>query len=480
MSQNLIVGIASEAHSNQTINTPSAEATLEITKFKGGYPFIDSLLLYIPQNLDIDEFLQQNPPNFNYCKDRFVYILSLIYSIPSRKKSSVQDYSGYTPINKVILSSIIKDYRKYIDYLKVQGIVEEDNYVVGEKSGGLRFTTRFRSIIRPVEITSWTLIKNIMYLRKNYNSEKTQDLMYLKKWFNNGLQIDIEGATNYLMQEYRNDLENPDVKFPMVRLNSRLYPIENLHRLSNPLFFVDNTAGRLHTYLTQLKSELRKYIKYDDKTLCSVDIVNCQPYLCTALLSKNSYVRNNIAQRVSNTNPIMEPDSSILIMLGVLIDNISQEEDVLEFRRIVASGRFYEEFGRILIQNGEIDESENIREHVKEITFSTFFSKNSSERYINSIKVFKRTFRNVYEVFRYIKHSHHPTLAVILQNLEADLILHKACKIIAEERPDVFIATLHDSIITTEDNVEYVKSIMYNVLRQNIGIAPALKIERWE
>lgn len=190
-----------------------------------------------------------------------------------------------------------------------------------------------------------------------------------------------------------------------------------------------------------------------------------------------------MANRVSTTNPIMESDTNILIMLGVLIDSVSNEDDVILFKEIVSSGRFYEEFGKILIDNGEIEETTNrddLRGFVKEVTFSTIFSKNSAIKYVNSIKIFQRAFPNVYEIIKYVKESHHPTLAVVLQNLEADLILHKTCKIISEERPDVLTYTLHDSIITTEDNVPYVQEVMTKVLRKNIGVAPTLKVERWE
>jgi hypothetical protein len=482
MSENMTVSTASNTHSN-LVNSPSVEVALVNIKLKGGYPFIPKDFLYIPNNLDIDEILQNNPPEFNYCRDRFVFILDLIYSLPSRKKKTIENYTGFTPINKTILGGIIKNYRAYIDYLKSQNIVKEGNYVVGEKSQGLRFVERYRTTTRPIEIKSWTLIKNYTYLRKGIDNESIEKLLFLKNWFNNKLTIDIEGATNYLMEEYRKDLQNPEVKFPELRLSSRLYPIQKLYRLTQPLFFVDTTAGRLHTYLTQLKSELRKFIKFNGKTLCNVDMVNSQPFLLQSLLSKETYIRNNMAERVSVTNPIMESDSTILIMLGVLIDNVSNEEDVILFKEIVSSGRFYEEFGRILIENGEIEETTNpddLRNIIKEVTFSTIFSKNSSIRYVNSIKIFQRVFPNVYEVIKYVKESHHPTLAVVLQNLEADLILHKACKIISAERPDVLTYTLHDSIITTEDNVDYVQGIMTKVLKKSIGVAPTLKVERWE
>lgn len=480
MAQSHSVGTASIAHLN-TQNSPSAEASLAV-KTKGGYPFIPKLVLYLPEKLDIDEILRQNPPPFNFKRDRFVYILDLIYALPSRKKKSIENYKGFTPINKTILGSIIKNYRDYINYLKVQKIVDEDGYTNGVVSAGLRFKEKYRSILKPVEITDWSLIKNITYLRNHQDFETSQELEYLKSWFFEGLSIDIDGATAYLLEEYKKDLDNPEILYPHLRLNSRLYPIEKLYRDSQKLFFVDRTAGRLHTYLTQLKSSLRKFIRFNGKTLCAVDISNSQPYLLQALMSKNIYDRNDMQGRIIETHPLIESDSSIIIMLGVLIDKISKKPDVLLFKNIVSSGRFYEEFGKILKENGEIEEvsDSELKSAAKEITFSTLFSKNSSIKYIKSIQIFQKQFPNVYEVLKYIKEGHHPTLAVILQNLEADLVLHKTCKLITKEHPEIPLFTLHDSIITTEENVEYVNQKMAEILKQFIGAEPTLKIEKWE
>lgn len=482
MSNLVKVGITSCAHLNQE-NSPSEEVTLERRNLKGGYPFIPCLRLFIPENLDLDQLLNDVPPDFIYKKDRFIYILSLIYSIPSKKKKSIQNYQGYTPVSKKILGATIRDYRAYIDYLKTNCIVEESNYIVGKRSRGLRFFPSYRRKVKAVEITDWPLIKNIVHLRKNYRVDKTGELIYLKKWLSEGLEVDLEGGKQYLHEEYIKDLTNSDVNHPLLRYNSRLIPFESLSCPENPLFFVDNTAGRLHTNVTQLKSELRKFINFKGKTLVSVDLVNSQLYLALSLLSKEAFDKNNIAGRIVNIREKLEGDdiNSILIMLSVLIESHENEEDILLFKKLSSNGTFYEEFSNLLL-NDEADLAIDItnRKEIKSLVFSTIFSKNTSEKYLKSIRIFKRFFPSVYKIFKNIKEGYHPTLAILLQNLEADLILHQACKTISEEKPDVFIMTLHDSIITTEDNVEYVKEIMSKVLHENIGLLPTLKEERWE
>lgn len=471
------VGTTSTAHYNQHSN-PSDEVVLV-----NGYEKKDSLKLWIPENLDIDRILRETPPDFNFKRDKVVYILHLIYSIPSAKKDLIDNYTGYTPISREILGRVIKNNRQYINYLKDQNIVEEDNYIVGSKSRGLRFTSRYRTKIAPVEIHDWCLIKNLLYLRKKVDNENTQKLSFMKQWFSN-LTVDIEGAKRYLDEEYEKDKLNPECKYPELRYNSRLLTVQNLESTkSSPLFFVDSTSGRLHTYLTQLKSELRKFVKYKGKTLYSIDIVNSQPYFSISLLNTKEYKTNKMVERITTvlTRQGHNPEV-ITIMLGVLLKSIENEEDVELFKKIVESGNFYEEFGKILIENGIVEnvKETNIRSLVKNITFHTLFSKNSSEKYSKNIKAFAQVFPNVFKVFKATKETHHPTLAIILQNLEADLILHKICVFINAYKPHIPIFTLHDSIITTAEHVKYVNKIMQRILKNHLGTEPKLKVEPWE
>lgn len=89
------------------------------------------------------------------------------------------------------------------------------------------------------------------------------------------------------------DIEN-NISDPDIRFNSRVLPVMRLNEKSQtPLFSVDTTAGRLHTNLTQLKSELRKCVSYDGKMLCSIDISNSH-YICYLFqIGIKFLIRNN-------------------------------------------------------------------------------------------------------------------------------------------------------------------------------------------
>ena len=51
---------------------------------------------------------------------------------------------------------------------------------------------------------------------------------------------------------------------------------------------------------------------------------------------------------------------------------------------------------------------------------------------------------------------------------------------IALERPDLPIYTIYESIVTTQENEDYIRRVMEEVLTSFVGIPSTLKIEYWE
>ncbi|WP_412987663.1 hypothetical protein [Pontimicrobium sp. IMCC45349] len=466
MNVNSKVESSSNLHYNRAESPSKEEVLVENEGLNRG----NSQDFYIPKNLDIDTLLENHPLNIPNARSKLIYILHLINYIPStRKDYDIEGNNGFTPLNRKMLQSVVHDYRKCIDYLITHKVIIESNhYIPSEKSKGIKFTSKYNKKVTPIKVYNKSLINGISKKRV-YDKETTDKLSYLSKWFNDKLEVDFEPGVKYLMDEYIKEVNNPTINNPELKLNSRLLPFQRLKR-GDFAFFVDKTAGRLHTNLTQIKSELRKYISYNGQKLVSIDIINCQPYLSTALLDDKIYTNSNMNNIYNNTHP--NP-----IMLVNLINSIKNEKDVIFFRNIVSEGRFYEEYGN-LITNNHMDIG-NSRELAKESAFNTLFSANQSIAFKPELRYFKNAFPNVYKVYSSIKSKKHSILAIILQKLEAELVLHQACRIISENRPDIPLFTLHDSIITTENNVGYVKRVFKNVLKEKLGKEPKFKIEKW-
>lgn len=75
-----------------------------------------------------------------------------------------------------------------------------------------------------------------------------------------------------------------------------------------------------------------------------------------------------------------------------------------------------------------------------------------------------------------IKNEAHNTLACVLQNFEAEIVLHKTCKDIALMNPDIPLFTIHDSIATT---AEHIQKLSEHIITA-IDASPEIKIEIWD
>lgn len=458
-----------------------------------------SYTCYIPENLDVEELIRTFPhsiPHFH--KDYLIYMVHLIIDIPNRNKDKEMDY---VPINSKLVQRTVRHYRVYLDYLINAGIIIEDRqYIKGLKSRGFKFTASFETKTKGVNLTRRTLIKSILefkvinYLAYDADScppslkssiieSPYSDLGFITKWLNPSLTINFTEANVFLETLRDKERSDPKITNPDSKYMRRFTVLLKFHR-GEFLHTVDQTAGRLHSVMTQLKGDLRKFIRYNNKVLVSIDIVNSQPYLSTVLLNSEKFAENKILNFILNINPKLKINN-FPIMVVKRINEVSATKSTRLFIEKVAGGTFYEDFGQILLKSGLLGQgldNDSIRKKAKSATFSAFFSPNNLISYSDEVKSFQKVFPSVYEVFKMIKsiRGKHNTLPILLQHFEAVLILHTACKKISEINPYIPLFTLHDSIITTEEHAVAVQKVMEEVLTNAIGFPPKLKIERWE
>lgn len=256
---------------------------------------------------------------------------------------------------------------------------------------------------------------------------------------------------------------------------------------------IDTTVHRLHSVITNMQSDFRNFLSYDEKELVNIDIHNSQPYLACLLF-----------------NPLFwDGKSPLPISIGCLPSNIQdllnhhevmseikeffKSHNTIEFQpyiKTVASGMFYEEFVNVAKSKLGVIIS---RKEAKTLMFHILFSSNKGQHDNPTINKLKKLFSSVVypqvaELFKIIKRSHksikaekqHNRLACLLQSIESEIILHRVCKRIwMEHNQQVPIFTIHDSIATTIPNKGIVYSIMRDELTKAIGIPPCLDESFW-
>ncbi len=154
-------------------------------------------------------------------------------------------------------------------------------------------------------------------MQKKYN--------HLFKLYNHNLQIDYDLAMDFIGDDLARKLANPDLrdfdsktkhyKDPIVQYNcSHL----NIERIASGEFAlsVDDNVFRLHSTISNLRSEIRNCISYGGRKLVSIDIKNSQPYLSTALLNDRFWLESY----------------STVISNGIGIHTISKSQSTIIFQ----------------------------------------------------------------------------------------------------------------------------------------------------
>lgn len=441
---------------------------------------------------------QSSNSSEKFNKEILFYFLSLISERPANNKRYGVSDNGYTKLNAKLLQQVTHDYKRYIDFLKSNMIIDCDCvFKPGIKSYGYRIIPKLNGLVDTAYIKNPALVNRMRNQWKK--NAKRHKYPKLRKWFD-GIEIDYREAFEFIVRDYEEKRSSPSFrdwdwqkgryKNPVNQYNSAFIGLNYIKdkRLS---FFVDDKVGRLHTTLTNLNSKLRNFITWNGQQLVSIDITNCQPYLLCKLFDPAFYEAYR-KPRLSLKHFTFE---RILVDIGVPRDGVpgislpplmleealemTGSQSVIGYLKLVRSGRVYEQL-EVEFSNLS-DENYFTRAHVKSAVFQVLFTDN---RYIGqeeawAKRLFRQLFPEVYNLLAICKKGDKTRLPCLLQRIEAYLILDVIANRISTERPNIPILTIHDSIVTTVENEVFVKKVMDEELYQHIGVHPNLKTEYW-
>lgn len=475
--------------------------------------------LLCPDVLDIEQEIKKHPLlNSKGEKIKKDHVLFIIHCIMQQRASKDDEQlrkigkrDGFVPLHsKILESKIPKRYHACIEYLINAGIIECDGkYSPGNVSLGYRLTSPFRgNKFKQIEISDFVLCKKIAVDKPfNRKNKAFKDYPYLAEWFKTGkLEIDEQAALTWI-----NDLETLELQeinarnlSPQKRLEekdllfekSRNYKILASRIKEKDYFFhVDETGNRLHTNLTNLAKGLREFITYDGQPLVSIDIKNSQPYMSLPLLGKEFWQSKNLPgkptlkriyrEKYEETGKDKKTNINT-IKFGVSSKTLVQLDfQKQEFIKNVANGTFYEYLITAFEKEGLNlgNKSEEKRNKVKKMVLTLLFDDDNkfyNKQQNSASQIFKRVFPSIANVFLYLKKENYKDLAIILQRIESYLLLKNICGRISKERPFLPIFTIHDSIVTTVGNENYVQTVMKEELEKSIGKAPQFSVEYWQ
>lgn len=466
---------------------------------------------YLPENLDLDSLIRNNPPSFsNFKRDKLRYFLHLINAIPLLNKDKI--YDEYTCINAKALQKVIQNYKEYTNYAIVDlEIVECDNhYLPGEKSLGYKFVDKYQTAVASVEVQDF-VHRKCLKVAKNRREKSLKELDFLTRFFDpTKLEIDLPKVKEFLETEHTLkqvyphlqdlDFKTQKPKNPQTQYN---HSIMSAERLSNGQYHLnrDENVYRFHSNLTNMRGMIRNAVTYDGQKLIAVDIKNSQPYLSTILLTNNFWAiekneaRINLPQSLSFYKPNLSLSSNSKRVLSISNIDISNRDSYImigeipqllidrEFNayiKLVVKVQLYE----FLQTNFQLQTGLNFvdRKDVKKAVFQVLFTDNRfiAQETAKPKRIFKELFPEVYEVFSAIKREDKTLLPRLLQSIESYLMVNIIAKRISIEFPNAPIYTIHDSITTTAEYIDDVERIMTEELTKAIGYAPTLDRQHWD
>ncbi len=416
-------------------------------------------------------------------KDKLLYIINVLFTHGFFNND--EESNGNVALSSTKLKELLgSNYTHHLRFLLENEIIYlQRNYLKGSSCN--QYAIAPALIDEPIwhTMTDFTFSKKIRKQRKIKEKSKNE-YPYLVKWFD-GLKMNIPLAKN-LFTAKQNEL-----KIKMQR-KEQINSCDSLHKESSKInylayiinsyekkdfyFFVDSSGKRFHTLLTSTNKELRQCLTYNGQRLVSIDLKNSQPYLLL-VLANPAFLNSDLFLFISRG--IYRNNKRILSIMLNKSAEMQNSKGFQRYKKLTTSGRLYESFLTTDEHSGkQLNDSKNRRDDIKKDVLIAFYSKQGT-RSGGVKKIFRRKFPQVYQFINLVKKDNYKALALLLQRIESHIMLDHVCARITSEKPDLPIFTIHDSVVTTEGNQEYVKQVIADEMFRFVGEFPMLSIEHW-
>jgi|GEM_PF-2212196 len=468
--------------------------------------------LVIPKNLKLAKLLNRYPmPAIaGFHVDKLYFICDSIYSMMNYLDAEKNLYPGksepfYVPLSADILAGKLGNtYKAIINWMEKAGIIECDgSWEAGVISQGYRFTNKYADCGR-----RWITVTYHRFLIKKPEKHVPEGLRWqiekrvigsLAKWFTDGkLCIDAVEADRTLQSlriTEQAEASGAEIASVNRRYYQRKYAIDVLKNKTGRII-QDSFGYRLHTVLTQLKKELRYTVTYGGEQLIQLDIKNSQLFFITYLLDwQHWYLRENPCRKkreiwkgISQTIETTINRYNTTIMFLKSLKNLSGGSlQKLQFVQDSCKGRLYESVGDSMTDTSlkfTLMNDSQKRSFVKQTLIKKLYSRARTfcwDMDYNSVwNSFLQLYPEVERIVTDIKGRHYTDICKLLQRIESIAIICYVCKTIQKTHSDVPLFTLHDCLVTTENNALLVKQIMEEQICQFTGFTPMVELTHWK
>ena len=464
---------------------------------------------YVPENLDFVELQKAHPPAFKFNIHKAHLFVNQISILRVHDKHKTKD--GWVKMSSVILQRLIQDYGQYRAWLETVGvIIVNHSYVASSLGSGqskkYTFSIKYQGVVRKVLVEYKVHRKRMLaYIVANQKKNKSK---FEKVFLNGKLRVDEVKAHVILRDKYEADIKKG---MSLIKAsNSFNEALIKVDKLNNGDFFytTDSTIRRHYSTITSFPKILRGLLTYDGEQLIELDYSNAQFLFFVRLMSPDFWVDNmfpqlchddtvlvqdfmftihavgrTVIERLSshiNTNRLKNSVeevkkwrsfSSSIYMLGELIQLTDTEEYDL-YLDLVESGSLYnylqEEFGKSSSYYKNLSRG---KFKVKVISYMNARNRTTSVFH----QLFTREFPTISKFITSIKKIHYLIYSHVLLNLETMLMFDRVIPTIKLSIPDDVIYTIHDCLLCTKNNEDFIRSVMEEQAFIALGVNPSVR-----
>lgn len=452
-----------------------------------------SKVVVIPAGVDLDIIFERNyirqTRSKSRLKDYIYYFLSRVVTHQFNYELYLK-YDGFRPISSkklnVLFASRNRD--RVIKMLSdpEDPIIENNgSYQVGCYTKAYRLTKKYRTGQIEFRTLGKEFSEKLIHLEVVDPSRPDYDFLELQ-FHHHKLDLS-EDFENYLNEMGKSLLREAKNEFQINLIYNKIGGLIRYQEYLKSGFFQvkhSNANHRFTTILTMMPKELRNFLQLGGSSLVEVDLGSCQPYLLAVLLkeldgdekmgnrsnttskpifSLNDYLINIDNELINKVYPFMLPAFSCL--------SPSQKDSVRDFY----SAPFHEDFYQRIA-----DQSENRikRNEVKGSFMYFLFDDNPNHRIHNEvIKEIGILFPGV-NFFINLLHNKFgkSDFARFLQMIESHLLINLILREFHDHYPHIPIFTIHDAVLTTEENASCVQEFLVRRLNEMTNIQPRSKI----
>lgn len=468
----------------------------------------------VPSNIDFDQIfvgVQGNTTRIRCLKESMVYFISLL--IPTNY-NEFKFKDGFRTINEKKLSGIIGKLRpsEVVKILVEKNVIQVQTYVKGVHSRRYRLTDQYLNVdFIEVEFSERVIKKLKEFYSKKDKEEETITLddkyNHIFNQFDiNKLRFDDRFQTficelgKKLIEESVRIKQNNELTLTSI-FNYVGLMVNIVNDIEEERFHlsVSPKNHRFNSNLTSLPKIIRPFLTINNQETGEVDISSSQSYILSTILNDTylkteenefglNFIFNELQVGLRNTKSSVPSNrkNNKNYILGVFLDD-DNYHSLKEFTKIDFSKDFY----TYLIDEGKKRNPELIssvkgfkqgRDFVKKHVMNLLFERNDYFREKNDvIKLIKYLYSGLCEFIEQFNQTYsNKDFSYLLQRTESFLMLEKVCRKIHLDHPSVPFYTIHDSIITTKENIDLVKRITSDTIKEITGKEVGIKTKIYE